>query len=82
MGSTRAYLEVRGFELAKGDLWTDSDELLKARVVVIGDTVREQLFADKDPIGSTCASGATPTAWSACSRRRASRPSVRTKTIA
>ena len=51
IGSTRAYFEVRGFELAKGELWTDSDELLKSRVCVIGEAVREQLFADKDPIG-------------------------------
>ncbi len=49
--STRAYFEVRGFTFAKGGPWTEGDELIKARVMVIGDTVRENLFGDRDPMG-------------------------------
>jgi putative ABC transport system permease protein len=44
MGTTRGYWHVRGFTFAEGESWTETDEQLKTKVVVIGDAVREQLF--------------------------------------
>jgi len=53
-GTNLGYFPVRRWEVAKGSLWTEADELLKTKVCVIGETVREKLFeADEDPIGAT-----------------------------
>ena len=51
VGTTRAYLTVRGYSVAKGDVWSESDEQLKTKVVVLGDAVRESLFGNQDGIG-------------------------------
>jgi putative ABC transport system permease protein len=51
MGTTRAYLEVRGFTIARGEMWSESDEQLKTKVVVLGDAVREALFGNQDGVG-------------------------------
>jgi putative ABC transport system permease protein len=51
MGVTQPYLQVRGFSVAHGRTWTESDETLKSKVCVIGDTVREQLFGTADAVG-------------------------------
>jgi putative ABC transport system permease protein len=51
MGTTRGYLSVRAFTIAKGEMWTETDEQLKTKVVVLGDAVRESLFGNQDGIG-------------------------------
>jgi putative ABC transport system permease protein len=51
MGTVRAYLDVRSFKVAKGEMWTETDEQLKTKVVVLGDAVREQLFGNQDGVG-------------------------------
>jgi len=51
MGTTRAYLEVRGFTVAKGEGWSESDEQLKTKVVLLGEDVREALFGNQDAVG-------------------------------
>jgi putative ABC transport system permease protein len=51
MGSTRGYWEVRSFTFAKGGSFTESDEQTKAKVIVIGETVRENLFGDGEAMG-------------------------------
>ncbi len=51
MGTTRAYLDVRGFTIAKGEMWGESDEQLKTKVVILGDAVREALFGNQDGVG-------------------------------
>jgi putative ABC transport system permease protein len=51
IGSTRAYLGVRGFAIARGSVWTETDEQLKTKVVVLGEAVREALFGNQDAIG-------------------------------
>jgi putative ABC transport system permease protein len=51
MGSTRGYWEVRSFTFAKGGSFTESDEQTKAKVIVIGETVRENLFGDAEAMG-------------------------------
>jgi putative ABC transport system permease protein len=60
MGTTLPYFRVRDFKLAAGQTWTDTDELLKAKVCVIGDTVRENLFPRRDPIGQYVRIGRYP----------------------
>jgi putative ABC transport system permease protein len=60
MGSNRSYFEVRSYSFAKGGPWTESDELLKAKVCVIGDTVRENLFGTGDGLGQYIRIGRHP----------------------
>jgi putative ABC transport system permease protein len=60
MGVTRSYWDVRGFTFAKGQSWTEADEQLKTKVVVIGDTVRENLFGSNDGIGEYVRIGKYP----------------------
>ena len=60
MGTTLSYLRVRDFKLVGGQAWTETDELLKAKVIVIGDTVRENLFEGRDPIGQYVRIGRYP----------------------
>ena len=59
-GSTISYLQVRKFEVARGAMWTESDELLKTKVCVIGQTVQRALFDNEDPIGRTIRIGRAP----------------------
>jgi putative ABC transport system permease protein len=51
MGTVRAYLDVRGFTVARGAMWTESDEQLKTKVIVMGETTREALFGNQDAVG-------------------------------
>jgi putative ABC transport system permease protein len=51
MGTTRPYLTVRGFTIAKGEMWSETDEQLKTKVCVLGDGVREALFGTGDGVG-------------------------------
>lgn len=50
-GVTRPYLAVRQFSVDRGQMWTEADELLKSKVCVLGETVRDELFGAEDPIG-------------------------------
>ena len=60
MGTTRSYWRVRDYKFVRGESWTDTDELLKAKVCVIGDTVRENLFGDRDAVGQYVRIGRYP----------------------
>ncbi len=51
MGTTRGYLDARAFKIRKGQMWTETDEQLKTKVVVLGDGVREALFGNQDGVG-------------------------------
>jgi putative ABC transport system permease protein len=59
-GTTTSYLAIRRFRVDKGEMWTESDELLKNKVCVIGQTVAEKLFGSLDPIGRTVRIGRYP----------------------
>ncbi len=59
-GTTTAYFPIRRFNIAKGEMWTESDELVKTKVCVIGQTVAEKLFGSLDPIGRTLRIGRSP----------------------
>ena len=61
VGTNLGYFPIRKYEIAKGALWEDSDELLKTKVCVLGNTVSEKLFgAGVDPVGRTIRIGAFP----------------------
>jgi putative ABC transport system permease protein len=60
VGTTTTYFPIRRFRIGKGELWTESDELVKTKVCVIGMTVAEKLFGNGDPIGRTIRIGRYP----------------------
>ncbi len=60
VGVTLPYFQVRNWRLDRGQLWTERDELLKAKVCLIGVTLEKQLFGSEDPIGKTVRIGRYP----------------------
>jgi putative ABC transport system permease protein len=59
-GTTPAYFTVRDWPFASGGSFTQDDVRTSANVVVIGETVRQNLFAGTDPIGQTIRVGTLP----------------------
>jgi putative ABC transport system permease protein len=53
IGTTLSYLPIRRYTIARGASWTDSDELLKTKVCVLGQTVATHLFGTEDAVGRT-----------------------------
>ena len=54
VGTNLDYFPIRKWEVVKGAAWTESDEVFKTKVCVIGKTVSEKLFGpDVDPVGQT-----------------------------
>ncbi|HMN49643.1 MAG TPA: ABC transporter permease [Ignavibacteriaceae bacterium] len=51
LGVATNYLEIRDWQLASGDFFTDKDMISRAKVAVLGQTVVKQLFPNEDPIG-------------------------------
>jgi putative ABC transport system permease protein len=60
IGTTLAYFPIRRFSIADGSNWTDTDELLKTKVCVVGKTVATNLFGNEDPVGRTVRVGRSP----------------------
>ncbi len=60
IGSSRDYLRVRSYALASGEMWTETDERVKAKVVVLGATTAESLFGSEDPVGRVVRIGKHP----------------------
>ena len=52
-GVAPGYRAIKRWELAQGAFFDDEETEHAARVVVIGQTVRRELFGDADPIGQT-----------------------------
>jgi len=50
-GVSASYLEVEDTALAQGRFFTADEEKSLARVVILGDEVREKLFGDEDSLG-------------------------------
>jgi putative ABC transport system permease protein len=50
-GATPEYQEVYKYSIAYGEFFSDSDIAARDRVVVLGDTVAEDLFGDENPVG-------------------------------
>ena len=59
-GVTLPYFPIRRYEVAKGELWTESDELVKSKVCVIGGTVADKLFGTEDAVGRIVRIGVHP----------------------
>jgi putative ABC transport system permease protein len=60
IGTTLAYYPIRRWVIAKGSNWTESDEILKTKVCVIGQTVAANVFGNTDPVGQTIRIGRSP----------------------
>jgi putative ABC transport system permease protein len=52
-GVSEQYPDVRKWQVQSGAFFTDSDVRTSARVLVIGQTIADNLFAGADPIGQT-----------------------------
>jgi len=52
-GVSEEYPEVRKWTIQTGSFFTDSDVRAAARVLVIGQTIADNMFAGADPIGQT-----------------------------
>ncbi|MGB7815644.1 MAG: ABC transporter permease [Methylotenera sp.] len=53
IGTTPTYLEIRGWDLDEGYVFSDSDMRSATRVALVGKTVVENIFGDTDPVGKT-----------------------------
>jgi putative ABC transport system permease protein len=53
LGTTPEYVAVRSFELADGRFFTAREVEQRRRVVVLGSTVRQEVFGDRDPTGKS-----------------------------
>jgi putative ABC transport system permease protein len=53
MGTTNAYFQVRDWGLEIGRQFTDGELRSGRTVCILGSTVRDELFADRDPLGAT-----------------------------
>ena len=52
-GVNDQYLDIRGYKIASGTCFTETDILHAAKVCVAGQTVVDELFPGQDPIGQT-----------------------------
>jgi putative ABC transport system permease protein len=59
-GTEPQYFDIRAWPMARGASFTDDDVRTAANVAVIGDTVRENLFGNADPLGQTIRAGNLP----------------------
>jgi putative ABC transport system permease protein len=53
IGVSDKFPEIRGWQVASGDFFTEVDVKTAARVAVLGKTVADNLFAGMDPVGQT-----------------------------
>ncbi|MDB4994326.1 MAG: Macrolide export ATP-binding/permease protein MacB [Myxococcaceae bacterium] len=60
VGTQLPYFKIRKFTVSRGAQWTESDELLKTKVCVVGVTVAKKLFEGDEPIGKTVRIGRAP----------------------
>ncbi len=59
-GTTPGYFDVRTWTASLGSLWSDDDVRTAARLCVIGETVRQQLFGSENPLGRDLRVGRMP----------------------
>jgi putative ABC transport system permease protein len=60
VGTRIPYLVVRDWPVERGEMWTPSDEAVKAKVVLLGSSVATNLFGNEDPVGRTVRIGRYP----------------------
>jgi len=51
-GTTEAFLDIRGWQLAEGEVFSESEVLGASRVCLLGQTVVRELFQGQSPIGT------------------------------
>ena len=59
-GTEPQYFDIRDWALSQGDTFTQDDVRRAANVAVIGETVRQNLFGNSNPIGQTIRAGNLP----------------------
>jgi putative ABC transport system permease protein len=59
-GTTLDYFPIRRFTVGSGSMWTESDEILKTKVCLLGQTVATSLFGNADPVGHVVRIGRSP----------------------
>ena len=60
-GVTRDYLDIRGYKVKDGDIFSDQEIHTSAKVCVIGKTVVDELFPDgESPVGKVIRFGSIP----------------------
>jgi len=59
-GTEPQYFDIRAWDMARGASFTDDDVRTAANVAVIGDTVRQNLFGNSNPVGQTIRAGNLP----------------------
>jgi putative ABC transport system permease protein len=59
-GSTLRFLETRNYEIASGEMFSEMDQKLGARVAIVGETVIKNMFRGEDPLGKTVRINAIP----------------------
>jgi putative ABC transport system permease protein len=74
IGTTLDYFSVRGFKVARGDLWSPSDEQLKTKVCLVGAAVADALFGNQEAVGQTIRVGRAPYTVVGVLARRGSSP--------
>jgi len=60
VGVSADFLVIRDWGLSQGAFFTAKDSQNRAKVAVIGSTIRDNVFPDQDPIGQTIRVNSTP----------------------
>ena len=60
IGTTAPYFTIRNWKLVGGEGWTDHDEIIKSKVVLLGSTVKRKIFGGEDAVGRTVRIGRYP----------------------
>ncbi len=60
IGTRLGYFQVRNWAVEQGATWDEHDEATKAKVVLIGATLKTNLFGAEDPVGRTVRIGRYP----------------------
>jgi putative ABC transport system permease protein len=60
IGTGLSFFPIRRYRIANGSAWTESDEIFKTKVCLIGQTVATNLFGSADPVGRTVRVGRSP----------------------
>jgi putative ABC transport system permease protein len=60
IGTRLGYLQVRNWAVEKGAAWGEHDEATKAKVILVGTTLAQNLFGSEDPVGRTVRIGRYP----------------------
>ena len=60
VGTSANYFTIRSWHFVRGGVWDEHDEAVKAKVCVVGETVRAHLFGTEDPVGHVVRIGRFP----------------------